>query len=146
MIATNGYGVNLTGQWSKKNNSSEAHGGLRHKALFGSVDKQAPPVNSAAQYGEKPSDWQNGPIAPPSGVSDPTTIHSTKSQAQRDKRTSDAYGSRATFPTADVISLVKNNLIEIREDIEEFTNLALNCEAFSKEKAHSQVLLSYRGE
>ena len=140
MIATNDDGVNLRGQWSAKNNSSAAHGGLRHKALFGSVDKQAPPANTAALYGEKPYDWQNGPIAPPSGVSDPTTIHSTKSQGQRDKRASDRYGSRATFPTADVISLVKNNFIEIREDIEEFTNLVLNCEAFSKEKAHSQVL------
>ena len=91
-----GYNTNndghKKGQWSKKNNSSAAHGGLRHKALFGSVDKQAPPANSAAQYGEKPSDWQNGPIAPPSVVSDPKAIHSTKVQGQRNKTPSDPYG------------------------------------------------------
>ena len=30
-------------QWSSKNNRSAAHGGLRHKALYGSIDQQAPP-------------------------------------------------------------------------------------------------------
>lgn len=107
-----GYNTNndgpKDGQWSAKNNSSAARGGLRHKVLFGSIDKQGPPVgNSAAQYGETPSEWQNAP------------------------------------PTADVISLVENNFVEIREDIEEFTRLALNCEAFSDEKNHLQGLLSH---
>ena len=45
MIASNDDGVNRRGQWSEKNDHSAAHGGLRHKALFGSVDKQAPPAN-----------------------------------------------------------------------------------------------------
>ena len=80
---------NRKGQWSNNNNNSAAHGGLRHKALFGSIDKQAPPAN--------------------------------------------------------VFLLVKNDLKEIREGIEEFTDLALNCEAFFKEKAHFQVPLKYHG-
>ena len=99
------------GQWDNTNDEKAARGGLRHKTLKGSIDKTAPPVgNSAAQYGEAPSEWQNAPIAP---------------------------------PTADVILLVENNFKEIREDIEEFTRLALNCEAFSDEKNHLQGLLSH---
>ena len=45
MIVTKVDSGNQRGQWSEKNDGSAAHGGLRHKALFGSVDKQAPPVN-----------------------------------------------------------------------------------------------------
>ena len=89
MIDTKVDRENQRGQWSKKNNGSAAHGGLRHKALFGSVDKQAPPANV------RPS--------------------------------------------------VKNDFTEIEEDIEEFTNLAPNCEAFHKEKAHFQGLLYHGG-
>ena len=44
-IDTKVDGENQRGQWSEKKDGSAAHGGLRHRALFGSVDKQAPPVN-----------------------------------------------------------------------------------------------------
>tara|TARA_R110001606_G_C15127178_1_gene622845 strand:+ start:57 stop:581 length:525 start_codon:yes stop_codon:yes gene_type:complete len=119
-----GYNTNNNdgskGQWSEKNNSSAAHGGLRHKVLFGSIDKQAPPRHDL----------------------DPTAVHSTMVQGQRNKKSSDRYG-KSTVPTADVISLVENDFKEIREDIEEFTRLALNCEAFSEEKNHLQGLLSH---
>ena len=99
------------GQWENNNDEKAAHGGLRHTNLKNAVENTAPPVgNSAASYGEEPSDWQNGPIAP---------------------------------PTSDVISLFKINFVEIREDIEEFTRLALNCEAFSEEKNHLQGLLAH---
>lgn len=89
MIASKVDGENQRGQWSERNDSSVAHGGLRHKALFGSVDKQAPPVN--------------------------------------------------------VRSSVKNDFTEIEEDIEEFANLAPNCKAFHKEKAHFQGLMYHGG-
>tara|TARA_R110002074_G_scaffold100007_4_gene216197 strand:- start:26 stop:400 length:375 start_codon:yes stop_codon:yes gene_type:complete len=71
---------------------------------------------SSAQYNEKPSDWQNAPNGPPSGASDPKV---TK------------------------LSLIpRDGFRGIREDIIEFTALALKCEAFSVEKLQYQRLLA----
>ena len=71
---------------------------------------------SSAQYNEKPSNWQNAPTASPSGASDPKV---TK------------------------LSLVpKDGFRGIREDIIEFTALALKQEAFSVERLQYQRLLA----
>lgn len=71
---------------------------------------------SSAQYNEAPSGWQNPPTASPSGASDPKV---TK------------------------LSLVpKDGFRGIREDIIEFTALALKQEAFSVERLQYQRLLA----
>tara|TARA_R110000803_G_scaffold1941_3_gene6336 strand:- start:3149 stop:3523 length:375 start_codon:yes stop_codon:yes gene_type:complete len=71
---------------------------------------------SSAQYNEKPSNWQNAPNGPPSGVSDPkvTKLRLVPSDGFKD----------------------------IREDIIEFTALALKHEAFSFERLQYQRLLA----
>ena len=71
---------------------------------------------SSAQYNEKPSNWQNPPTASPSDVSDPKV---TK------------------------LSLVPSDgFKDIRDDIIEFTTLALKHETFSFERLQYQRLLA----
>ena len=71
-------------------------------------------THSSAIYGEKPSDWQNAPTGSPSGVSNLNVT------SLRMVQNYDGFGA-------------------IREDIEEFTELALN------EKPYSPERLSYQG-
>ena len=70
---------------------------------------------SSAQYNEKPSNWQNPPTASPSDVSDPKVIK---------------------------LSLVPSDgFKDIRDDIIEFTTLALKHETFSFERKSVKAML-----
>ena len=73
-------------------------------------------THSCAQYNEKPSNWQNAPTASPSDVFDPKVTN---------------------------LRLVpKDGFKGIRQDIIEFSALALKCDAFSWQKLQYQVLLA----
>jgi len=58
------------GQWDNTNDEKAAHGGLRHSTVKGSIGKTAPPHHDL----------------------DPSLMHSTKAQGQRNKTPADPYG------------------------------------------------------